>query len=484
MILFATEFPVKPLSDRGAFVAQVISWLKGTSYSTVFDNPESVDLAGDAPLIYSSSGEELRLREFKNNGNLEAIGFRHDFPDGQGRLWRTEAVLRRSVSSDLQDLIRLRTQCIAREAGAHLDPPRKPYLIKSLLNDHWGGTDGELSVSDQPIWLDKDSAALKTAHAITLGQASYYLPIVYVSAIGPSKWVLSQDQIIKLAYDLGGIAHVAVEPYRAFSFQLRDLSDGENVYGGTIGIAIPSRGIVRRFFLGLRLNDANDLQEAVRSNAIAIRSQMPADGWDWTELQEQALRYQRERDQKRLNEDEIVSLYQEEVENLKDRIGQLEAQIAARAPEEAAEFDEGLLPPDFVKRLAPEIYPGEYSDRMRLAVRLCVIHAEKIGLDLRSKSALETISPHLPLSAELSGLKDSLKRATKESKRVASELTRLLARHGYREKSDNRHIRLQAKEGYLGLENLTLPKTPSDGRGLINLRKQIEHALGLERLSD
>jgi hypothetical protein len=152
MTSLGTEFPVKPISDRGAFVAQVISWLRGMNNSTVLDNPGESDLGGDTAHIRSLSGEELRLREFGYDSNFDAIGFRHDFPDSEGRLWRTEAVLRRAKSSDRQDLIRLRTECIARRPGAHLDPPRKPYLIKMILQDGWGGKDSELSVSD-PIGL-------------------------------------------------------------------------------------------------------------------------------------------------------------------------------------------------------------------------------------------------------------------------------------------------------------------------------------------
>lgn len=484
MISFATEFPLKPIPDRRAFLAQVVSWLRGTNYSSVFDDPRERDLAGDFVHLQSTNGEELRLRELGNDRGLEAIGFRYDFPDREGRLWRTEAVLRRGVSSDAQDLIRLRTQCIARRTGVRLAVPRKPYLIKTILSDGWGGEDGELSVSDCPLWLTDDDAGLKVASSVTLGRATRYLPVIYVSATGTSTWLLSHEQIEKLAFDIGGVAHVVAEPDRAFSFRLRDLTAGANVYGATLGIALPGRGIVRRYYLGFQLPDVEDLVPTIREVCVGIRSQMPAEGWDWTELQEQALRRQRERDRKRLSAAETENLYQEEIANLQDRIKQLEAQIVSRPLEEAAMSDEGLFPAALLaKRLGPEIYPGEYSDRLRLAAKECGSRADQFGLDRRSKLVLEAITAHLPSSPALTELLEDLQRATKDSKRVSAELTNLLLRHGFQRKADKKHIRLEAMNGYSGLDTITIPKTPSDHRALMNLRKQVERTLGIAKLS-
>jgi hypothetical protein len=41
---------------------------------------------------------------------------------------------------------------------------------------------------------------------------------------------------------------------------------------------------------------------------------------------------------------------------------------------------------------------------------------------------------------------------------------------------------LEAKPGFEGLGTITVPKTPSEIRGLKNLRKQIEGKLGLIKL--
>jgi tRNA G26 N,N-dimethylase Trm1 len=211
---------------------------------------------------------------------------------------------------------------------------------------------------------------------------------------------------------------------------------------------------------------------------------MPTFGWDWTELQEQALRAQRERERSRLTVAESEQLYLEEIENLQDKIRTLEQQLSVD-PAESVGTDEGEFSTDnLVRRIGPEVYSGEISDRLRFAAKTTLSVSDQIGLDERSRAILQRIVDRLPVSPALAELTQDLARAAKDPKRVASELTVLLRRHGYSEKSDNKHIRLEAERDYDGLESITLPKTPSDNRGLKNLRKQIERTLGITKLAD
>lgn len=481
MISFATEFPTRPLRNRAEFIAQVVGWLRGTNYSTVLDQPEAAELLGEAAQFGNGSGEELRFRELQGATGIEAIGFRHDFPDGEGRLWRTEMVLRRGIP-DFQDLIRLRTDCIAKVHGARLDFPRKPYLIKAVLEDGWGGKDGELPVTDKPVWLGDDTAGLNLARAVTIGDATSYLPVVYVSTAGRQKWLIPREHIERLAFELGGVAHVVVEPSQSFSFRLREAVDGANAYGGTVAVAIPGRGIIRRFYVGLRYPDVDRLLIDLRGQIVRTRSQLPAHGWDWTELQEQALRRQRERDRNRLSAAESEQLYVEEISNLRDRVAQLEGQLAALSPEQEVELPADALFLHLAEKLGPEIYPGEFTDRIRFAAKECGTRSEQIGLDERSKVVLNAIVSQISTSPALEEIRQELRRATKDQKRMATSLVTLLSRHGYKEKSDNKHIRLEPVDGYRGLSALTISKTPGDQRGMENMRKQIEGTLGITKL--
>jgi hypothetical protein len=482
MFPFSTEFPVRPSANRAAFVAEVVGWLRGMKHQSVLSSASEAELDGTNVHVRSPMGEELRMRELQTAVGWDAIGARHDMPDELGRVWRTECVLRRGAAENSQDLVRLRTQCIAASAGARLQSPKKPYLIKALIKNDWGGRDHHFSVSDQPIWLEGNEEGFSTASAVTTGDASKWLPVVYVSATGKSTWILSQREIEKLAYDLGGIAHVVVEPNRAFSFSLRERTNARNAYGGTLALSSPGQGIVRRYYIGWQIQDGIELATTIRESAASLRSQMPSFGWDWTELQEQALRAQRANEKSRLTAAESEKLYLEEIDNLLDRIKQLE-QALATLPANSVGTDEGEFSSDnLIRRIGPEIYAGEVSDRLRLASRTTLSFADQIGLDARSKLILQRVLDRLPLSPALAELSQDIARATKDPKRVASELMSLLKRHGYLEKSDNKHIRMEAKEGFDGLEAITIPKTPSDHRGLMNLQKQVERSLGITKL--
>lgn len=475
MLSFATEFPVKRLKNKAAYVSQIIAWLRGTNYSNIFDNPDTADLDPDTVNINSNNGETITIRELVSNNEIIAIGFRHDYDDQEGRLWRTESVIKRSELQDT-DIARFRTQCIAKTTGAKIETPRKPYLIKNLLQDGWESSDGVIETSDHPILLREDIEGLEIAEAITNGTASRFLPIIYVSALAPRKWTLSEDQLRKLAFDLGGVAHIVLEPSRKFSFQLRDRVRGNNFYGGALGFCLPQRGITKRIF-----NKKGTIQELLKdilSSSIDIRSQMPAEGWDWSELQEQSFRHQRQRDRNRLSFDENEALYEDEIKSLKERIQQLEQESKERLSEKIDTFSDSNPLSKFIEK-TKEVYPGELFDRIRYIAKKADMSAEQLGLDTRTVALLKALVETSQFSPALDELREDLRRASRDRARFATEMKNLLERHGYSHKSDNKHVRLEPQEGYFGLDNITLAKTPGEGRGLENARKQIERTLGI-----
>ena len=482
MLPFSTEFPVRAGQSNAAFVAEVIAWLRGNRESTVLEHGSEKELEGQNAFLIAESGEELRLREISEDGQSIALGFRHDFPDREGRIWRTEGVLKRGGAGE-HDFVRFRTQCRASQPGARLDTPKKPYLIKSLLKAGWGARDGEVEVSDNPIWLHDNEEGLRLAASVSNGTLTQWLPTVYISATDADSWALSQDEIEKLAYDLGGVAHVVVEPSRRFSFRLRDITAGRNVYSGAVGIFLPGSGMIGRLFIGLQMPDSRALMVALKNTVTTIRERMPARGWDWSELQEMSLRTQRLALAGASNSSDFDDLFNDYVKQLDElqcenkilmkQIIKLQGEVAERA--EKASQDRLL------SRLCEEVYPGEILDRLRYASRIAISNADAIGLDQRSKAVFEIVSA-TPPSPDLAELKSDLDRATKDPKRIAAEIVALLDRHGYQEKSDNKHIRLEARTGFDGLAAITVPKTPSESRGLKNLRKQIEGTLGLTKL--
>jgi len=453
--------------------------------SAVLTPKSERELDGENVYLIAESGEELRMRELKRGSDWAAIGFQHDMPDDQGRVWRTEAVLRRGEGDGEENLIRFRTQCLAKRPGAFLETPKKPYLVKALLKEGWGGLDGEIDVCDEPLWLEDNEEDVALAELVLSGRASKWLPIVYVSATGHDEWLLTQDEITKLAYDLGGVAHVVVEPSRTFSIGLRDASEGRNIYNGTLGIAMPHHGFIRRYFLGRQFERVHDLIEGVRTATQRLRTFMPSVGWDWTELQEHALRNQRAALSSGLSQadaDELFEDYNKQLSEQQDEIRRLKEQLGSQAVTDIEKEELGSSAHNVLRRVGKEIYEGEVVDRIRLAVQSALLAAEANGVDARTVTIWKHILERVPRSPALDELLADLGRATKDPKRMADELTALLSRHGYRSKSDNKHIRLEAENGYDGLPNITIPKTPGESRGLKNQRKQIERTLGIGKL--
>ncbi|MBP2513832.1 hypothetical protein [Sphingomonas sp. PvP018] len=482
---FATEFPVKRFDNKAAFPSEVFAWLRGMRGSTILSSTAEREFDDENVYLIAASGEELRVRELTQDGVRIAVGFQHDMPDNQGRVWRTEAVLRRGANDTGQDVIRFRTQCIAKRPGAFLESPKKPYLIKALLKEGWGAVDGEIEVFDEPLWLEDDEEDVALAELILDGKASLWLPIIYVSATEGGGWLLTTDEIEKLAYDLGGVAHVVVEPNRQFSFRLKASSDGRNIYNGTLGIAMPHRGFIRRFFIGTQFPDVASLVGDVRAAVVGLRGFMPSVGWDWTAMQEQVLRNQRVALRGSLSEtaaDELLDDYTKQLEDLQEENRWLKEQQNSQAVTKIATEERDSTTEGVFGGVGKEIYPGEMADRIRLAARTALSVKDLNGIDGRSIAVWEGIVERVPRSPGLDELLADLERATKDPKRMAKEVTAVLQRHGYHSKSDNKHIRLEPDEGYNGLQNITVPKTPGEVRGLKNQRKQIERTLGISKL--
>lgn len=295
---------------------------------------------------------------------------------------------------------------------------------------------------------------------------------------------LRKKQLQKLAYDLGGIAHIIVEPSKGFAIAAGEAGQQENIQEAELRVVVPRGGVIRRFSLGRQFGETVDLINGVRTAVIQLRGSMPSVGWDWTELQEYALRKQRASLRESLSKDDANQLFDDftrQVNDLQEENHRLKEQLNTRLVGQIKE-EGGESTGEFLSKVGKEIYPGEIVDRIRFAVQVGLSVAEPNGIDLRTIAVWRSILDKIPRSSALGDLRSSLDRATKDPKRLADEIKNLLQRHGYRNKSDNKHVRLEPEVGYDGLQSITVSKTPSEQRGLKNQRTQIERTLGLSKL--
>jgi hypothetical protein len=486
MLQFSTEFPINAFTDKAQFVAEMVSWLRGTQYSTVLDHEAAHENDGARTYRFAPSGEELRTIEFDSNGSWAALGFRHDYPDDLGRDWRTECVVKRL--SEAEAILRIRSQCSARSPTAKIDVPKRPFLVKAILTGGRGSADGLFQVTDKPIWLEETETHVSLASSIVAGIASKYLPILYVSATNSDNWLLSRDQIEKLAYDVGGVAHVVVEPSRAFSFELMGTSKGQNPYGGTVGVASPQAGLVQRLFLGWDYPSSAAISEAAKRSAISLRGRMSPAGWDWTELQEAAISQERNLAKQASSSIDLEKLYNEEIYTLKEQITDLKKQIQAQERgeeiEKLARYENKFSKiQDLFPSNHKELYDGELEDRFRLALNGALRTAEASGLDSRSTAVFKEIASKMRLSSGCEALLGSLDKASKAgAPKSVKQFVAVLEQMGFVQKSQNNHIRMEPPGWMSGVESITLPKTPSDHRAALNIKAQIEKTLGINKL--
>lgn len=492
MRVFATEFEVLPHS-KGEFVGLLMEWIKGMRDSSVFSDDHDYENDPNAPVLMGAKGDSLMLQDAQDpvSGN-HGQGFRYDVPDGD-MIWRTEGVLSRVKGAE-HALFRIRGQCLARNGLPELHDPNKPYLIKNLVADAKVCRDGLFTVQAAPHFLSNDTEGLECAALIVEGKSTTYLPVVYVSTLGGTDCQLSDGQIDKLAFDLGGVAHVVREPDRGFSFDLKDLVGGRNVFGGLIGVAVPGQGFVRLLRRHWEDEHSRDLFQAVSRTATSIRSQMASQGgWDWAHLQELHLRKLRQeaKSQPAVVPDDKVwealladneERWEKTMELKDSRIADLEQQLRELQLADAVVQSDGLLDDTFVQSVGPEVFGGEFSDRVLWAIRKVLGDAERLGLDDRSHAVLQAMSNNAEFSGRASGLSTELSKATRDKKRMAKHLGKLLPRYGFEEKSDKNHYRFEPRPGFLGLTTVTFAKTPSESRGLSNQKSQIENNLGLPAL--
>lgn len=217
MGIFATEFPVRSVS-RTEFFALAIAWLRGMTHSTLRFDDKSIESYQDELIVVGDEGEKFTLKAIEV-GSGYVIGARYDLLDRSGLSWRTECVL--TNLDKLNASLRVRVQSFTSSQNVTPTYPKKPFFIKSCLIENWGAFDRFFTVQDQPHYLDESQ--VEVAASAILGEMETILPIVYFSMNRDGGYALDPT---KLAYDMGGMAHVVVEPSLEFSAELASIRRG------------------------------------------------------------------------------------------------------------------------------------------------------------------------------------------------------------------------------------------------------------------
>lgn len=476
--IFATEFPARLDIDKAAFAAAAIAWIRGIKKSKVLEQADAKELYDDDVWLETTEGETLSFKTFEQ-GQTSVFGVRLEIPDERGLRWRTECVYSNFGN---EAYLRVRGQCVAIDGAAQVSTPLKPYFITQSINDEWAALDGNFKTASKPHYLRDEDVDI--ASSILSGSATKFLPSIYVSRGNRNQLPFDAEY---LARKLAGMCHVVVEPDRSFSFDLMQQTEGRNPYGGAVGLFSPSGREVGRFFRRAGDNTGSQLAGTCVEQVNHFMSSLAASkAWEWQQLQEGQSRHLREQVAAHSSDhlDEYINAFDAEIQAKNERIENLENLLQLSRHKSLAESAErsDLLPPNLVSKIGPELYEGEFSDRLRAYLTMSV-QSDSTQADERTKIFIEKFLGATETSGRANSLISQIKTASKDGKETPKRLGALLLSFGFTKSHDGKHLKFSPPNDFFGLQTEVLPSTPSDSqRGGKNRGQEVIRHFGLNDL--
>jgi len=467
MLSFATEFPIKHTRDSAEFLRAIETWVLGSPHTRLSQD----DLAG-----LRAPGES---RIQKGNESIDALrvsavaedaaGIRYTRRD-DALEWVTTVVFSRTGS---ESWVGIRVSCESSHPAVRLPPAKKPVVVRTLLQDLGGASDGGLPVGSSPFRLDNTD--IDVAARLIAGTSGCRLPIVYVSAGFQGNYIVDSD---RLASELAGMAHVVVEPNRPFSLRLKIEVDSENVYGGTVGVYWPDGAGRRSFFIGREFESTDEVARALfKEIRTALTNRRAFDRCTWAFVQETASRQaiQALRASGSQDVEKYVETFDKELEARNHRLEDAEREITRLRAE--LRIYEARLPAGTASLLRAggeqDIYPNEVFGIVRDAVEdACT----RVQAGSRRQHVLTAVLQANPLSEDIAGsMREQLKQLLRGSKGMDAKMRRGLEELGFAITEDGKHYKLvfRGDDRY----TFTLPKSGSDHRGGLNAASDIGRLL-------
>lgn len=467
MLAFATEFPVQHDRHAADFFRAIEGWILGSPHTRLRHSDFAEMIAPCETHVVK--GTESLEREWVSCDAVDTAGARYTRRDDDLE-WVTTIVFSRAPE---QSWVGIRVTCESTHPAVQLPQAKKPIIVRSLLTELGGAQDGVLQVDSNPrILLNSE---IDLAARLIDGSSGCRLPIVYVSCHFTGGHIVSFN---RLATALAGMAHVVVEPNRAFSVRIKDEVAGENVYGGTVGVYWPE-GVGRKsFFVGRDLISPAEVEEAVIAevqNALANRRQLDACSWPY--LQEiasrqamGALKASGSLEIERYVEtfDKDISARDERLLQANREIQRLQAELRAcqaRSPLGSTSLLKSGREQDFYPREVFGIIHRSLKDALTRVPENC-----------RRNHVIKDILQANPLEVDQSELiKDRLREALRASRGLDAGVRRALEELGFTVSSDGKHHKIvfQGDDRYV----FSLPKTGSDHRGGLNAASEIGRML-------
>lgn len=335
MLLFSTLLSVNEKMTEDDFIKLVIEWNQKSPYEK--NIIRDMEWNGERNIRFGDDRLWLGIEELKNEEN-NIIAVRFEKTEDDGVIWDTDYVMNftdRKLSVRLDRSYLEEALVMDREFST-------PHFISMLIEKGYLNDDKDLKVLRTPEIITEEKLPLLAS--VINGEASYRLPVVYVS-----KTLLDKDpfDVEILAGRLKGVAHVFSEENQNLTYKLRKLCSDKNEYNGAIGIYFPAQAAGHKKFLNHSYYGSDRiLMEKVIAAVISYsNSQMMPPLYTWSGVNNEILRERyslqvKETQAERLEKekavyetDELLSGVDNELNDLKSRIAELTKENDALAVE-------------------------------------------------------------------------------------------------------------------------------------------------------
>lgn len=466
MLSFATEFPVKSGRQLADFLDCVRQWILGSPH-TGFAESDLTPMLSESEWVARKGNESIHLLQF-GVSELASAAVRYVRTDNDLQ-WTTTLVFSATTSDAL---VATRIMCESTHPAVRLPQAKKPVVLRVLLEGLGGGVDGPLQVADAPHLLG--SSDIGIAADLLVGRASCRLPVVYLSAGFHGEYLLDP---VRIASDFAGMAHVVVEPDRAFSLRLKLEVASVNVYGGTVGIYWPDGGGRRSFFIGGEHETPGEVVRALFAELrAALLNRRPLYRCTWAAVQEAASRsafeFLRRSGSQEVDKyveqfDRDISAKQEKLDDAEREIQRLKNDLAIF---EARQATVGTL--SLSTGAEQDLYPNEILSFLKEALSDSI---DRVPSDSRRQHVLRAVLAAIPDLDEPGSRRERLKGILRDFRGLDRDSRRELQALGFEVSEDGKHVKLrfQGDDRY----TFTLPKSGSDFRGGLNSASDIGRLL-------
>ncbi|MBI4742641.1 MAG: hypothetical protein HY777_14070 [Betaproteobacteria bacterium] len=273
------------------------------------------------------------------------------------------------------------------------------------------------------------------------------------------------------------MAHVVVEPSRAFSVNLKSLSASRNVYGGNVGVYWPESDARKSYFLDARHNTGDIIQTDIANDIrVAISNRRQKTNCNWLHLKEviSRCRYDKLKATGSTALDAFVDAFDSDQKAKEERINEAEQEIG-RLTAELRKYGAGSQ-----SSSNGLVATGEEQDLYQGEIRDIVIHALQDSLrnsrdDSRRLHVIQDLLQYNKASGTAAVFEEEVKSIFKSYTDMDAKTRTALAKLGFDVTDDGKHYKaiFQGDGRYM----FSISKTSSDHRAGKNLASDINNKL-------